>query len=137
MRTSGKLESERPDDGVAAFFDGFVAAFATFDAARVAALYRLPVVAMQADGTVQCFATRADLERAFQAYLDGYRRDGASTCRWRDLDVAPIGGQAALATVTWDVLDAAGAQIRSWRESYNLVRTESGWRAMASIDHVP
>ena len=42
----------------------------------------------------------------------------------------------SLATVTWDILDAGAEPILTWRESYNLVRTDGAWRVMASIDHV-
>ena len=129
------MAGERPDAGIAAFFEDFAAAFATFDAARVADLYQVPVVSMQADGSIQCFASRGELERSFRAFLDGYRRDGAHACRWHDLDVVPVGGQAALATVTWDILDAGAEPILTWRESYNLVRMDGDWRVMASIDH--
>ena len=58
-------------DEVAAFFDGFVEAFRTFSGARIAAQYLVPYVALSGDGSVGCLQSRADVERFFQAAVDG------------------------------------------------------------------
>ena len=120
----------------AEFFDSFVAAFQSFDGARIAALYLVPSVALQADGSLGCLTSQSELARYFQAVVDGYRAQGFRACRYRDLAVTAIGARSALATVTWDLLRNDGEVLKSWRESYNLHRTDPGpWRIFASADH--
>ncbi len=46
-----------------AFFDAFVRAFESFDGARVAERYSAPYLALQADGSSQCFTTDAAANR--------------------------------------------------------------------------
>ncbi len=122
-------------DEVAAFFDGFVEAFGTFSGARIAALYLVPYVALSGDGSVGCLQSRADVERYFQAAVDGYYGDGCRSCRFKDLDVVPIGRRAALGTVTWELLREDGTVLKVWRQSYNLVRVAGGLQVLASTDH--
>ena len=122
-------------DEVAAFFDGFVEAFRTFSGARIATLYLVPNVALRGDGSVGCLQSRADVERFFQAAVDGYYGDGCRSCRFKDLDVVPIGRRAALATVTWELLREDKTVLKVWRQSYNLVRVAGGLQVLASTDH--
>ena len=122
-------------DEVAGFFDGFVEAFRSFSGARIAALYLVPYVAARGDGSVGYLQSRADVERYFQAAVDGYYGDGCRPCRFKDLEVVPIGPRAALGTVTWELLRDDGTVLKIWRQSYNLVRIEGGLRVLASTDH--
>ena len=120
----------------AEFFDSFVAAFQSFEGTRIATLYLVPSVALQADGSLGCLNSQADVARYFQAVVDGYRAQGCRACRYRDLEVTAIGARSALATVTWDLLRNEDEVLKSWRESYNLHRTDAGpWRIFASADH--
>lgn len=119
----------------AAFFDAFVTAFASFDGAVVAQRYDTPYLALDASGGRRVFTDAAEVAAFFGAVLAGYRARGCATCRWRDLEAQDIGPAHLLASVTWDLLDAAGAVVTSWRESYTLTRTAAGLRVAASIDH--
>jgi hypothetical protein len=123
-------------DEVAGFFDSFVEAFSAFSGAGVATLYFVPTVALRGDGSIQWLQSRADVERFFQAALDGYYRDGCRASRFKDLDVVPMGGRSALGTVTWQLLAEDGRVRKEWRQSYNLVRVEKGWQVLASTYHV-
>ena len=123
-------------DEVAAFFDRFVEAFSAFSGAGVATLYFVPSVALRGDGSIQCLQARADIERFFQAALDGYYRDGCRASRFIDLDVVPMGGRSVLGTVTWQLLSENGSVLKEWRQSYNLVHVEKGWQILASTYHV-
>ena len=122
---------------VSAFFDLFVDAFRSFNGARVAELYSVPVVALRGDGVVQLLQSRSEIERFFQAALDRYHRDGCRTCRCKDLDVVPLGSRSVLGSVTWELLSQEGHVVKEWRQSYNLVRVETDWRVFASTYHVP
>jgi hypothetical protein len=46
-----------------------------------------------------------------------------------------MGARSALGTVTWELLREDGSVLKHWRQSYNLVRAEKGWRVLASTYH--
>ena len=117
------------------FFDEFVAAFASFDGSVIARRYQSPYLALHADGSIDCFDTPAQIAAYFQKVVDDYHREGCRSCRYRDLEVMPLGSRSALATVTWDLLREDGAPVTSWRESYNLTRVGDSLRVVASVDH--
>jgi hypothetical protein len=123
-------------DEITGFFDDFVEAFISFSGVRIAARYHVPGVALRGDGSIQCFESRAEVERFFQSAVDGYRRDGCRGIRFKDLDVVPMGGRSALGTVTWELLREDETVLRHWRQSYNLARVEAGWQIFASTFHV-
>lgn len=77
-----------------AYFDAFVRAFATFDAAEVGRLFAVPGVALREDGTIVALTTEAELRRYYQGALDHYRGQGCRSCRWSDLAVTPMGGMS-------------------------------------------
>jgi hypothetical protein len=52
------------------------------------------------------------------------------------MEVAALGRECALGTVTWDLLNDAQDVLRSWRESYNLCRVDGELKVFASVDHV-
>lgn len=118
------------------FFDEFVAAFRTFDGSEIACRYQAPYLALHANGTIDCFATHADIGNYFQDVVDGYYSNGCRSCRYGDLEVVALGTQSALATVTWDLLKEDGKVLTSWRESYTLTRVGESLRVIASVDHV-
>lgn len=120
---------------MASFFDGFVAAFGSFDGDRIAGRYQPPYLALHVDGSRQVFADQAEVGRYFQRVVDDYHGKGCRSCRYGDLDAFAIGSRSALATVTWDLLREDGSVIGSWRESYGLTRTDGGWRIFSSVDH--
>ncbi len=117
------------------FFDRFVAAFATFEAARVADLFATPGVALREDGSLVALTTRDDVVRYYQAAIEGYHRSGCRSCRWSKLEVTPTGGRSLLAAVTWDLLHEDGTTIATWRQSYHLTDTADGPKAFASATH--
>src|SRR6266851_5752045 len=118
------------------FFNDFVRAFCTFDGTRIAERYYAPGIALRANGSIDVMQTRQDIEKIFQAAVDGYHRDGCRGIRFKDLDVVPMGERAVLGTVTWELLREDGSVLRRWRQSYNLVRVEAGWKIFASTHHV-
>jgi hypothetical protein len=111
-------------------------AFASFDGKEIARRYQSPYLALHADGKADCFHSAAEIAAYFQRVVDDYHRDGCRSCRYRDLEVVPLGRRSALATVTWDLLREDGTPLTSWRESYNLTRMGDSLRVVASVDHV-
>lgn len=121
---------------VAAFFDAFVEAFRSFDGQLIARRYLAPYSALHAGDSVKCFPTHPDIAAYFQKVVDGYHSQGCRSCRYRELEVVSMGQACVLGTVTWELLLEDGRVLQSWRESYNLARTEGGLRVFATVDHV-
>ena len=118
------------------YFDRFVRAFGTFDAARVADLFATPGVALRGDGSLTGLTERDDVVRYYTAALDKYYRDGCRSCRWSRLTVVPMGHHSLLATVTWELIRDDGAVLARWRQSYCLSRLGDGeLKAFASATH--
>ncbi len=124
-------------DSVQSFFDEFDEAFASFDGDVIARRYTEPYLVCRADGSSEVFADSAATGRYFGSVLDEYHEMGVRSCTHRDLDVIDLGGRHALATVTWGLLDSAGSEVTSWRESYVLVTLDGETRIRASIDFAP
>jgi hypothetical protein len=122
---------------MAAFFDAFVLAFASLDGHRIAQRYGAPYMAVDAQGATRVLARHAEISDYFVAVVAGYRQRGVQSCRYGGLQCAPVGTQACLATVGWELLGSDGAVVQSWRESYSLVHQDGAWRVVASFDHAP
>lgn len=129
--TDAALDGEIRD-----FFKRYNDAFLAIDGNRIAALYYMPTLTMRGDGSIHCLQSREELARFFQGVADGYYRDGWRGGDFKDLQVTPIGGRSALATLGWEMRRADGSLIREWRQSYNLVRIGSGWQILVSTFHV-
>ncbi len=123
------------EDEATKFFDEFVEAFSTFSGAKVAERYQTPFLAVDATGAATVFTTTEEIGRYFQAALDDYSSQGCRSCRYADLQVAPLGLKSGLLTVAWELLRGDGATALSWRESYVVVREGSRLLVCSSIDH--
>lgn len=130
------MTSRRLRDEVSDFFDRFVRAFASFRGEEVAELYMVPSIAVRGDGSIECLMSRSRIESFFQAALDRYHADGCRSARFRELEVVPLDGRSAVGTVTWELLSDDDRVVRTWRQSYNLLRVQDGWRVVASVYHV-
>jgi len=117
------------------FFDDFNAVFSTFSGPRIAERYVAPYLAIRADGSAEVLATSESIAAYFQRIVDSYHARGCRVCKYRDLAIVPIGRAAALGTVTWELCQADGTLVTTWRESYNLVLLDGRMKAAASVDH--
>ena len=123
-------------DAVETFFYRFTEAFATFEAANVAELFKTPGVALRKDGGVVALTTRDDVLRYSQAALDGYRAGGCTTCGLSHLETTAMGRDALLAAVTWHLLRSDGSVLATWRQSYCLAMGGSEPLIFSSAIHV-
>ncbi len=123
-------------DEARAFLEEYARAFDSIDGSRIARLYHAPCVTIRGDGSIHCLQSREELARFFQGIADTYYRDGYRSSRFSNLEVTPIGARSALATVEWELLRADGSALRSWHQSYNLVRIDGGWQILVSTFHV-
>ena len=120
---------------VEGFFDRFVEAFATFDAAEVASLFMTPGVALRSDATPVALTSRADVLNYYQAALNRYREGGCVGCQWDDLTLTGMGNASVLAAVTWTLRRHDGSNLANWRQSYCLAATSDGLKIYASAAH--
>jgi hypothetical protein len=124
-----------PDGRIRQFFDEFVEAFRTFDGSVIALRYLSPYLAFHAPGSVEVFATHADVAAYFQRIVTDYHGRGCRACRYEDVAVVPLGRDCVLATVTWELLAEDLSVVSVWRESYNLCVVDGRFRVFASTDH--
>jgi len=120
---------------IAAFFDDFNAAFATFDGGRIALKFTVPFLAHGSGGISTVLHSTADVARYFQKYLDDYRARGCVQCGYSELQVTMLGKESAIATVRWSLFDSAMSTVVSWCESYLLAVGAGMPTAFATIDH--
>lgn len=131
MLLASELQNEISD-----FFDAFVTAFSQFDGNIIAQRYIAPYVALNGNGELKAYAEHRQIGSYFQEVVSHYHQQGCRSCRFHTLEMAALGQESVLATVTWELLLENGAVFSTWRESYSLMRTSGGWRVFASIDHV-
>jgi hypothetical protein len=130
MRSDETLQDE-----MRRFFEDFVVAFAEFDGPLIARRYAAPYLALNARGEARLFASAETIGAYFQGIVEQYFAQGCRHCRFHGLHATALGANAALASVSWELLSANHEVLSAWRESYNLARTSQGWRIHASTDH--
>jgi hypothetical protein len=121
---------------IRAFLEEYNKAFASIEGKRIAALYHMPTITMRGDGSIHCLQSRDELARFFQGVADTYYKDGYRGGRFKNLEVVPIGGRSALASLDWEMQRGDGSVIREWRQSYNVVRIGNVWQILVSTFHV-
>ena len=122
-------------DDIKKFFDCFVEDFSSFDGKLIASRYLAPYTAVSRDGDLWLCATQEESEIYFQILLDRHSSSGVVRCKYEDLDCSSLGSNCFLATVTWTMMSEEGETVSSWRESYNLIKTDSGLKIYTSVDH--
>ena len=90
------------------FFESYRDAFDSIDGQRIASLYHIPTVTMRGDGSIHSLQSREELARFFQGVADNYQKEGYAGGRFDELQVSPIGGRSALATMDWQMLRRGG-----------------------------
>ncbi len=118
------------------FFDAFAKDFSQFDGALIAQRYMAPYTVLNTEGRLHVFTSHEAIAQYFQGFLHQYRQQGCRLCSFKDLQVVPLGQMSALASVTWALLRSDHSIVSTWRESYNLMRSEGELRIYASTDHV-
>ena len=127
---------EGQESAVKKFFEDFVTAFSSFDGDRVATRLSLPYLAKGPGDVCHVFESRPRLAEYFQSYLDEYHSQGCRECRYSNLSVNWLDSECAVASVTWDLVDASGVSVTSWSESYMLAFANGRALAFATVDHV-
>jgi Domain of unknown function (DUF4440) len=119
------------------FFQGYARAFDAGDVDRIASLHYAPCLKIHGDGSIECLSTPEAVRTFFRDLTGRYRARGDEhhAGRFLDLEVVPIGAQAALASLTWELQRKDGSVYRRFRRSYNIVRMGSDWKIVAATAH--
>lgn len=124
-------------DGIKAFLKEYIDAFSANDGAWIARLYHAPSVTVRADGSIHSFQSENEIQSFFQRVADTYYRDGCRGWRYENLEVSPLGGGSALATLDWEMRREDGSAIRRWKQSYNVVAVDGRLGILAATFHLP
>lgn len=130
------MQTREWKDAVTAFLEDYVSAFTANDGARIARLYHAPCVTVRADGSIHSFQSESEIRSFFQQLADTYYRDGCRGWKYENLEVSPLGGRSALATMDWRMQREDGSAIRRWRQSYNFIAVDGRLRILASTFHL-
>lgn len=118
------------DDFFAAYAERYMAA----DVDAISAVYEAPLLAVR-EGRAIHLPDRAAVREHLAELMAAYAAAGAARADIAKLDVQHLGASSAIATVRWEVRDAAGALLRDFRSSYQLLSTEDGWRILSYTNH--
>jgi hypothetical protein len=94
--------------------------------------FHLPCFFIGGDGSVSCFPTADDISAFHRPRLEQFLKGGVATNVVRGCDVLSLGARSALAIVNWEFRRADDSIERAWRHSYNVVKTDAGWKIVVS-----
>lgn len=121
-------------DKLNAFFNQFCEDFRYFNGEVIAARYHEPYLAVSDQGRCELFLTRTATANYFQTVLEGYKNQGIVSCGYTALDWLRTGASSVTATVTWQMFDATGKAVLTWRESYHLIEQDDLLLVYSSAD---
>ena len=122
-------------DQAKAFFDQYGSTFDRGDIAKFSTFFNEPFISVRPDGRVQMCPTHEDAEQFFSSVLVTWKEQGYQNFTTRHFEITPIGQRSMLVTLTWEMWEGQGKLIREWRQSYNLIMQDSGWKVIASTYH--
>ena len=117
-----------PQD-VAAFFERYRDSFNALDGAAIADLYAEPS-AMAQGGTLTHWPTRALVRDNMVALCSIYRNKEYGHADFELTSFIAQGSQYAIADLRWRISWLDAAEPWAFRTTYNLVRTDSGWKVL-------
>ncbi|MEK6721370.1 MAG: hypothetical protein AABZ33_11980 [Chloroflexota bacterium] len=118
---------------IGALLGRYAEAYMAGDATAVADMYEAPFLAVRGGEPIY-LADRPAVVEHLAGLMAAYRNAGAAVADIAAIEVLEQGDSAALATVRWHVRSAAGALIRDFRTSYQLVGPDL-WRIVSYVNH--
>jgi len=94
--------------------------------------FHLPCMFIGADGSASLFSAAQDISTFHRPRLDSFRKGGVKKPKIKDFEVIRLGTHSALVSVTWEQCREDDSIERTWRHSYNAVKTDVGWRILVS-----
>ena len=102
------------------------------DVGEVNQFFHLPCIFVSADGSISLFGAAEDISTFHRPRLESFRKGGVKKPRTRDFEAVSLGTHSALVSVTWEQYREDDSMERTWRHSYNTVKTDSGWKILVS-----
>lgn len=94
--------------------------------------FHLPCIFVGADGSALLFRVAADISAYHRPRLEQFRKGGVRKPKTRDFEARSLGARSALVSVSWELCREDDSIERAWRHSYNLLRTDAGWKILVS-----
>lgn len=104
----------------------------TGDVDDVNQFFHLPCFFVGADGSASLFRAAADISAFHRPRLELFRKGGVKKPKTRDFEVLSLGTRSALVSVSWELCRDDDSLERAWRHSYNVLRTDAGWKILVS-----
>ena len=94
--------------------------------------FHLPCFFIGADGSVSLFGAAEDISAIHRPRLESFRKGGVKTPKVKNLEAVSLGSHSALVSVTWEQCREDDSIERTWRHSYNTIKTDMGWKILVS-----
>jgi len=104
----------------------------TGDVDEVNEFFHLPCIFVGADGSISLFSAAEDISTFHRPRLESFRKGGVKKPKAKDLQAISLGTYSALVSVTWEQCREDDSIERTWRHSYNAVKTDAGWKILVS-----
>lgn len=123
------------EEQLAAFFLRYATAFDHRNWSVFTSLLYEPVLTVRSDGSVRCLHSRDEAQEFFEKVADDWRAEGYCRFAASNFEIIPLGIRSLLATLDWEMLRENGSQMRVWRQSYQLLKTDNDWKVLAFTYH--
>jgi len=124
----------RTTEDLSPFFEHYAERYMAADVDAIGALYEAPLLAVR-DGQAIHLADREAVRGHLAEVMAAYGRSGAARADIASLELAPLGASGVNATVNWHVRAADGSLLKDFRTTYQLLRTDGGWRILSYTNH--
>jgi hypothetical protein len=107
----------------------------TGDVDEVNQFFHLPCVFVGAEGSVSLFGTVNDISKFHRPRLERFRKGGVKKPKTKAFEAVTLGTRSALVSVSWEQCREDDSIETAWRHSYNVVKTDTGWKILVSTFH--
>ena len=118
-----------------AFFKNYNTTFDSGDMFEFSKLFHEPFISARPDGSIAHMPTNEIAKEFFTKAQTSWEAEGCKYMSTKNYDVTSIGHNAMLVTLTWVLLNENREQIREWRQSYNLLKSNDQWKVFSSMFH--
>ena len=94
--------------------------------------FHLPCFFIGPDGSVSLFRVTEDISAFHRPRLKSFQMGGVKKPETKDFEAVSLGTHSALVSVTWVQYREDDSIERTWRHSYNTIKTDSGWKILVS-----
>jgi len=141
MRDEGTPALPPADPALAAeivrYFEGYARAYDAFDAEAIAAHFAVPSYILHADRGSAGFTTREALVANMERINTINREARFGRATFAPPRVSAFASTLVQATLSWIIHDVDGAALWRFTCTYNLFRSDAGWKIVLCTNHAP